>query len=362
MPILQRYLLREMLANGLLTFGVVTLIFIVGGALRVLHDSDLLTLGVFVELVLLFIGTELGTILPMTVLMAVMFTYGRASAENEINAMRASGIHLAYAFAPGLLFGLAGSALVLHVNDEVAPRMSFQERQFSEQAIASTLESFAARGEQGIEISDHERLLWHTFDPETGVFHKLRIKRYPSDIKKGANAVQDEIYAETGHISFDDRQRLMRVHFEDVKKLHGGGANTSFRRFHIPFPMSIEAREKKVYHYTLSELIEARSRRYDGAPKRTVLVAEFHQRIAGAFACVLFALIAMPLAVIFRQGNRMVAFLIALLVALVVYYPTFILGEVLAKETDLPPILAIWSGSIALFILGVGLNAVVFRR
>ncbi|MFH0946654.1 MAG: LptF/LptG family permease, partial [Planctomycetota bacterium] len=108
--------------------------------------------------------------------------------------------------------------------------------------------------------------------------------------------------------------------------------------------------------------VAAGERSFKGAFKTRMLQSEFHKRIAGAFACILFVLVGMPLAIIFKQGNRMVAFLIAFLIAIVVYYPTFILGEVLAKETDLSPLLAIWSGSVVLFILGGGLTAVVLRR
>lgn len=363
MPILQRQLLREMLINALVTFGVVVLIFVIGGSLTILHGTNYLTLELFGRLVLFFIGTRLSTILPMTVLIAAMFTYGRAAAENEINAMRASGIHLSYVFLPGILFGLLTSAFALHVNDEVAARMQFAWNAVSEENFASALSSLAERGDHGLDISKREKLFWESRDPETGYFRNLRIKRYQDAKKDGAQGLETETFADSGFVSFDSRRKLAMLHLLGVKTLHGDKMEgTEIGELQIPVSLNQDAPEKKVSCYTLTELAEGQSRRYDDAPKKRSLVTEFHQRIAGAFACFLFVLVAMPLAVIFKQGSRMVAFLLALLVALVVYYPTFILGEVLAKETEMPPAMAIWSGSAVLLLLGVGLNAVVFRR
>jgi lipopolysaccharide export system permease protein len=124
-----------------------------------------------------------------------------------------------------------------------------------------------------------------------------------------------------------------------------------------------EAINKRPRHQTLAELIAATSRKaYRGDPRAREIRGEYHRRISGSLACVLFALLGMPLAIIFRHGNRMVAFLIAFLIAIAVYYPTFILGELLSKSTDINPILAMWSGSIVLLVLGSSLTTVVLRR
>ncbi|MFH0944694.1 MAG: LptF/LptG family permease, partial [Planctomycetota bacterium] len=135
MPIFHRQFLKELLQNAVVTFLVITLIFVVGGSLKVLHKSEFLTLWTFLGAVWFFVGTNLDKTLPMTVLVSVVLTYGRASAENEINTMRASGIHLYSACIPGILFGLLGTTLVLHANDRVAPRMDFEKSDLIESGL-----------------------------------------------------------------------------------------------------------------------------------------------------------------------------------------------------------------------------------
>lgn len=361
LPIFQRSLLKELLQNALLTFAVITLIFLIGGSLRVLHQSEFVTLGTFLRAVAFFVGTNLDKTLPMTVLISVVLTYGRASAENDLNTMRASGIHLYTVWVPAILFGLVASALVLHVNDRIAPRLSFTKSALLEAGFDSVIESMMDRGGNAIALSKDIHVIWRGVD-ELDRLRDVRIKIYSKGDEDDARPLKDEIMAETARLEPDKRRGLLRIHCNNVRFLYGNNEGAEMVEITYSIPLRDEVTEKKPSHHTLDELVQAEGRRYDGAPKPRKIETEFHKRVAGAFACILFVLIGMPLAVVFRHGNRMVAFLIAFLIAIVVYYPTFILGEVLADETDLSPFLAIWSGSIALFVLGVGLTVVIFRR
>ena len=62
------------------------------------------------------------------------------------------------------------------------------------------------------------------------------------------------------------------------------------------------------------------------------------------------------------EGNRMVAFLLAIFVGLFVFYPSQLMAAVLTSQGILPPVLAAWSGSLLLAFLGVGLLIFAVRR
>lgn len=348
----------------MITFSVITAIFIIAGSLSVLHKSDFLTLTVFLRGVFFFVGVELDKILPMTVLVSTVVTFGRWSADNELNAIRHCGISLYNVFAPGILFGLLGSAVVLYVNDKVAPSMELNRKEMLEKSVNETIEAALERGTDYIPVSDSIRMYFESVDPETKTFRDLRLKMYgESEDDDEAPMIKAEIKAKSGILSVDTRKSCIVLDLRDVISMAGSSAGVSFgsiQRFEFPLPD--EAINKKPRHQTLAELIAAEGRKYKGDPKVRELRAEFHGRVSGSFACVLFALLAMPLAVIFRHGNRMVAFLIAFLVAIVVYYPTFILGGLLADQTDINPLFAMWSGSIILLVLGGSLLTVVLRR
>lgn len=123
MRILQSYILRQHLVPFLLGFGVVTFIL----EMDVLFDYlDLVVnRGVAAGVVAQLFGLSLGYIValsaPCAVLVAVLMTFGRLSQDNEITALRASGVNLLHAMA-----GPLGAAVVLTVgltlfNNHVLP-------------------------------------------------------------------------------------------------------------------------------------------------------------------------------------------------------------------------------------------------
>lgn len=103
--ILPWYILRQHLVPFLLGFGVVTFIF----EMDVLFDYlDLvINRGVPVTAVLQLFVLSLGFVVvlsvPCAVLVAELMTFGRLSQDNEITALRASGVHLFRAILPSLL-------------------------------------------------------------------------------------------------------------------------------------------------------------------------------------------------------------------------------------------------------------------
>ncbi len=362
-PILQRKLLREILLNAGITFGVITAVLIIGGALRVLHQADFVTLPTFLQGVVFFLAKQLDKTLPMTVLVAVVTTYGRASAENEINAMRAAGIHLYFALVPALVFGALSAAIVLFVNDRVAPRLTLNAASVLQGGLGPAIQAMGEKGERCLNLGKRQQLIFRDVD-EHGNLLDVRFKKYRK-ADEGASPLEMELAAKVMRIDVIERRQIAILRMLDVTNLVGNAKEAAVAAMDWPISLKDEGFEKNLPQQSLAELVASEHRETADTKKkdRRAAETEFHKRIASAFACLLFVLVGVPLAIIFRHGNRMVAFLIAFLIALVVYYPTFILGELLAKEADnLPTWIAIWSGSIVLAGLGAALVRLVFRR
>lgn len=123
MRILHTYILRQHLVPFLLGFGVVTFIL----EMDVLFDYlDLVVnRGVAPGIVIQLFGLSLGYIIalsmPCAVLVAVLMTFGRLSQDNEITALRASGVNLLR-----VMIGPLGASIALAVgltlfNNHVLP-------------------------------------------------------------------------------------------------------------------------------------------------------------------------------------------------------------------------------------------------
>jgi len=363
LPLFQRYLLRELLLNAAITFAVMSGIFLIGGALTILHKMEVLTLFTFLRGVGFFVATNLDKTLPMTVLIAVVMTYGRAAAENEINSMRAAGVHLYTAYAPALLFGVCSAAIVLVVNDRIAPGISASKREIIRAGLMDIIQTKIERGDNYLDLDDRSSVLWRTVT-EDGYFLDLRYKKYK---KSGDTSprLSLEIFAERARFTFDSRHNVVLMEAWNLKNLYGGAVGAESVVEHVDnYAISAgdEVGEQKLSEHTLVDLQAAATRRYEGARRPRQYRTEFQKRIAGAFSCVLFVLLGVPLAIIFRHGNRMVAFMIAFMIAILGYYPLFLLGDVLSDEAKLPPALAVWLGSGILGALGLGLSFTVCRR
>lgn len=112
MRILPSYILRQHLVPFVLGFGVVTFVF----EMDVLFDYlDLVInrgvpVGAVLQLFALSLGFVIALSVPCAVLISTLMTFGRLSQDNEITALRASGVHLFRAMVPPL-----GAATVLAV-------------------------------------------------------------------------------------------------------------------------------------------------------------------------------------------------------------------------------------------------------
>ena len=68
---------------------------------------------------------------PMAVLLSTLMTFGRLSEDNEINAMRASGISFITIIRAPLLFGITIALLLITFNNFILPDMNFHARLLS---------------------------------------------------------------------------------------------------------------------------------------------------------------------------------------------------------------------------------------
>ena len=81
---------------------------------------------VIVEFMALSVPFTVEMTLPMAVLVSVLYSFSRLAAENEITALKASGVSLVSVLKP-VLWAATGITLVMIVfNDQVLPRANHQ--------------------------------------------------------------------------------------------------------------------------------------------------------------------------------------------------------------------------------------------
>lgn len=124
MKILHRYVLKEHL--GPLTFALTALTSILLLQYIGKHFGELVGKGLPTFVIAEFFGLSIpltvALTLPMAVLVATLYAFSRLAAENEITALKASGVSLVTVLKPVLWAALGVTLVMVVFNDQVLPR------------------------------------------------------------------------------------------------------------------------------------------------------------------------------------------------------------------------------------------------
>jgi lipopolysaccharide export system permease protein len=342
----QRRLLRELLRNASFVFVLLTIILLLGMAAAAMRHSEGLSVASIALLVPAMTAAQVSVTLPLAVLVAVVLTYGRAAADNEIDALRCSGVHPLQIGLPGLVFGALTGLLLLLCMDYARPWAEVSKRHIAEVVdFAALLRAKLSSGEP-VQVDNNTIL---TAD---SISHDGRVLGVRVQISNESHEVEREIVADSGDIGVqkDPPQIKLTLHnFRTVK-----GPRSEGQEFEVIRPLPRDATALDVDDLTTPQILaEVRH----GGPFMGFTLQdaklEVAMRLSAAAACLLFVLLGMPIALIFRSGDRTGAFLAAFLIALFLYFPSLKLSLYLAERHVLTPAVASWSGSAALLLVGL---------
>ena len=124
MKILHRYVLKEHV--GPLTFALTALTSILLLQYIGKHFGELVGKGLPTLVIAEFFGLSVpltvALTLPMAVLVATLYAFSRLAAENEITALKASGVSLVSVLKPVLWAALGVTVVMVGFNDQILPR------------------------------------------------------------------------------------------------------------------------------------------------------------------------------------------------------------------------------------------------
>lgn len=351
MKTLHTYLLRQVLASLVMTVAVFTFVLLLGNVLK-----EILGLLVNQQVSLLTVAKAVGLLipyvmvfaLPMGLLTATLLTFGRFSADNELTAVRASGISLLSLITPILLLGLALSVVCAMVNLQLAPQCRLAYKRL---IYKTAFDNIGALLPQKKFISE--------FRPYTIYFGSVRSNEvrdvfvYETD-KSGSNLLSTT-HAERGTISFDLTNKSIQLLLFDAWYK---GENVPGPVYSSQAPMlELQIRERGekeagLNDMTFAELWEERRELKRKGITTTPADVQIHSQVAFSFACIGFALVGIPLGIRAHRRETSVGIAIAVLLVLV-YYSFLILGGSLDTKPQYFPYLIVWLPN--LIFQGLGL-------
>ena len=124
MKIIGRYVLKEHIGPFVFASTALTSLMLLQYVAKKFGDlvGRGLPAGVIAEFMALSVPFTVAMTMPMAVLVAVLYAFSRLAAENEITALKASGVGMWSLLSPVVLGGLTMSLVMLAFNDQVLPR------------------------------------------------------------------------------------------------------------------------------------------------------------------------------------------------------------------------------------------------
>jgi lipopolysaccharide export LptBFGC system permease protein LptF len=366
---IQRYILGLLAKNFLLVLVAVTALAFLGAMGQTVGQYAEVSLSLLLKRFPYLLPVTLSKALPLAILVSTLITYGRLSADNEILAVKMGGIHPFHAISPALVLGLSVTLLALVINNSLAPDAARKAREVTTDDLRIFLDNLE---EQRVTRfwSRNVTMSWHEVDEDgwlTGFFFKLRTNE--------DGAILGE--AERARVTRDPAMTRLTFEFRDATISEGSLENrTSAKRLKLSYPVdqffrggkrgrrksNIESAELRYLIHrdpVLCAALQSAAPTLEGVRKFNV---EFWSRIGLSAACLVFVLVGAPLGILFRRGSLIGATLLALVLALLVYYPLMLLGDNLASEGLVPPALGLLLPGIPLSLLGVILLHRVVRR
>ncbi len=344
MRTLHLYLTRQVLASLLLTVAVFTFVLLLGNVLKEILGllvNRQASLWMVLQAVGLLIPYVLAFALPMGMLTATLLVFGRLSADNELTALRASGISLLSLITPVLVLSVLLSGLCAAVNLYWAPQCRVAYKQLLYKVGVERLHEFLP---ERTFIRDFDRFIAYFGKVDGSDLHDIVL--YQTD-KAGTN-VEMAIRAPHGTFKIDKPNKKISITLFTASTMTVRPGETdrtpgSWAELPVTFAFKERAfREPSLSEMTLTQLVNRRSDlEAAGLPTPTALVVQMNSQIAFSFACIGFTLIGIPLGIRAHRRETSVGMAMSI-VLVIIYYAFMFLGQSLDTKDNYAPYLIVW--------------------
>jgi len=349
------YIFKETLPIFFIGLAVFTLILLMDKILKLIellvnrgaNLSNILMLFVFI------CPSFLVLTIPIAVLLATLLTFGRLSADSEITAFKASGMSLYQLFLPVVALSALASLLTGF--------LVFYGLPWGNRGFRATL-YLIAQSKANVEIK--ERVFDDVFDGLVVYVDKVPVqgKRMEGILiyDDRDKAKLNTIFAGEGFLLTNPKSQeiVLRLRNGDIHRFEPQANVFQKARFDtydlkLELSKALAAIGKKLKEHEMSideikEKIEKMKLKEEDTTSQRV---ELHKRYAIPFACIVFALIGVPLGTQPRRSGRSHGFFFSILILLTYY--VFLMGfEILAVRKTVPPFFAGWAPNLLLGSFG----------
>jgi len=322
-----------------------------------------LELNIIIEYFFLNLAWIIAMAVPMAVLVSVLMSFGRLSGDNEITALKASGVSHYRLIRPLIIASLILCALLIVFNNDVLPYFNHRSRLLRADIQRKRPTMIM---EEGVFLFDIPKTVLYARKVHSDSSTMEDVVIYDESEKD----IQTTITGKNGELKFSPEQEVFlftlwdgEIHRESTKD--NTYQKTLFKRalFRIAAPnmvlqrsesdyrsdreMSVREMKQKVVE--LSQHQEKNRRLIDS------YLVEIHKKYSIPVACLIFVLLGAPLGIRAHRGGIGVSSGLSLFFFLL-YWVFLIGGEDLADRDYVHPAVAMWAPNVLLGIFGIYLT------
>ncbi len=346
MKTLHFYLLRQVLAALLLTVAVFTFVLLLGNVLRevlTLLVNHQASLGVVAKAIALLVPFVMVFALPMALLTATLLVFGRFSADQELTAVRASGISLLALITPILLLSVVLSGVSGAFNLKFGPECRVAYKRLLTQLGTEHPTALLSANQF---IKDFPPYIIFVGSVEGDTLHNLLAYEMGTNGTDTVLRPVRIIQAAEATVSVNPSNQQVSLFFPEMdvvqadKMQPGTLADYTLDLNQRPTQRTVEA--VPLTDMSFGQLM---TQYYDclrlGLNPTPVMV-QMHREIAFSFACIGFTLVGIPLGIRAHRRETSAGIGLALLLVLA-YYGFVVLGQAWETYPRRMPHLILWA-------------------
>ena len=359
MRLLGRYIFREILTSAVL--GALLCTFVV-----FLHGVDpifelLVRSNAGAPKILLLFALALPPVLPLTipfgVLVGILVGLGRLAADGEITAMRAAGVSSRKVILPVLFFATMCGGVAAYASLRLTPLAFRESNRIKKELEANQL---TADVQPRVFVDNFPNTILYVNEVKPGPV-SLWQNVFMADVtppEKRKSGMKEQaigpmiIVAREALAVPDVKNNRMQLSLRDTathemskdQKSQDTTAPNQDQAIDAAPPVESPPRSsamntRQLMTYTGPDLVENK--------------VELHRRFALPVACIMLAMVGIPLGVATRKGGKSAGYVNALFLSFFCYYLSFVSLIGLAKQKTLPVPVAVWLPNAVFFVAGL---------
>ncbi|MGA7633865.1 MAG: LptF/LptG family permease [Terriglobales bacterium] len=357
MRILTRYILGEVVSHALIGAAVFTFVLFTRDLGRILElvVRNSAPLPSVAEVFFFTVPVALTYTIPMGVLVGILIGLSRLAADSEITAMRASGLGVWTFLRVISIFVLVAWLLALGNSVYLAPR-SLAALADLEENLKSSQASFEVQPR--VFYEGFPKLILYVQDVKAMAGGALWKGVFLADLTDPAapriTLAREGLLVSQGPDTLDLHLTNGSTHETDPKNPDQYQIST-FNTTDLPLQVPTAQNSQEHEPVSLGEMkvrdLLGLAQTADPINRRWDLI-EFHRRLALPTACIVLALVGIPLGLSSKKGGKSSGFVLTILLVFV-YYSVSLIGVSFAKQGRLSPAAGVWLADFVFLVGGV---------